>query len=125
MARKSRDYSHSCMAKSWNPVFLTNRKLTAEETRGELGRRLSAAHDELRFFLQESESPVPSPPVEEIEEFCKKFQSGNLETELAGLAQTIWLDDRSINDPTRECRPQSKLLNATELGQELEKPVCN
>jgi hypothetical protein len=123
MTTGRRGRPHSCVVKKWDPLFLTNRVLTDTETRGELGKRLNTDLSELRFFLQESDGPVPSSLVDDIEEFCEGFRSEDLETTSAAQSKTIWLDERSAINPAKECRPHPQLLTATEFCECLEVPV--
>jgi hypothetical protein len=121
MTGRRRGRAHGCLAKKWPRVFSTNRSITEEESRSQLGERLEADSDELKFFLREAESSVPSCKVEEIEEYCNV----DAETSPAEQNHTIWLDDRSIEAPTRECRPRPDLLTPHELERDLQIRVCS
>jgi hypothetical protein len=110
-------------------MFLTNRKppdsLSHNPLRIQLRKRLGADSDDLDFFLQESESSIPSIQSEEIKDFCKVAHSDHAGTQPASESPTIWLDDRSIDEPEHECTPRPDLLTASELEQALTVPVCH
>jgi hypothetical protein len=84
--------------KTWNPIFLTERKYNDERTLIQFLQNLQADGDILDRFWEPYEGGVPSFRSEELKKFCQGSSSALIPTNVSAReTEKIWLDDREYS----------------------------
>lgn len=114
-------------AKEWSRRFSKDQNFKEDGSWVDSKRKMDAVGDEFGIFLEDAESSVPCPQVEEVQEFCQGIRLEDLVASAgtAGQRRGAWLDDRCSVRLTnsRTVREYGNPLTATSLYQALKVKV--
>jgi hypothetical protein len=114
-------------AKSWDPLFSTNRIPKEEDSWVEFKRGNNVDHNGISLLFRDFEDRGPGGEFDEVEDLCRNVNLSALHSGRgsAGYNKDAWLDDRSSSreESGENFREYQNPLTASELYRHLNAPV--